>query len=77
MLPAASTARTSNLWVLLLSLEYFFGELHGANVPAPSLHWNVAASLAENVNAAESAVVRVRGREPSLVSGAIASIVQL
>ena len=74
-LPAASTARTSNLWERLDSLVYFFGEVHRANVPAPSLHWNVAASLAENVNVAESVAVRTRGRRASLVSGAIASIV--
>jgi hypothetical protein len=40
------------------------------------LHWKFAASLAENVKVAEMAVVPERGREPRIVSGAVASIVQ-
>jgi hypothetical protein len=40
------------------------------------LHWKFAASVAENVKVAETAVVPDRGREPRVVSGAVASIVQ-
>ena len=76
-LPAASIARTEKVCRLRRSRAYLFGDAQGTKRPASSLHSNAeAASLAANLNVAVDAVVFDVGREPSVVCGAVASIVQ-
>ena len=73
-LPAASLARTSNVWTLEAKPEYDFGEVHGAHSPASILHSKVApASVAVKVKVGSGLVVIPDGPESISVSGAVVS----
>jgi hypothetical protein len=84
-LPAASIARTSNLWLPSASELRLRGEMHAAQAPASvesSRHWNEAtpeppASVPEKVKLAEAEALRAGGPESIEVFGAMVSTVHV
>ena len=69
-LPAASRARTSNVWVPSASAPTLCGDEHAANAAAPSRHSNVAPASEVNVKIGGPPTFNV-------VSGAVVSIVNV
>src|SRR5438552_279875 len=74
--PAASRARTSNVWLATARPEYACGDVHALHAAPSNRHSNAApVSLALNANDAEVEVVVPDGPDESVVSGAAVSIV--
>ena len=73
-LPAASTARTRNVWSPSASAGYWTAESHGSNAPPSSAHSNVVpVSEAVNVRFASGLPVTAGGPNVTVVSGAVSS----
>src|SRR5215210_4206616 len=74
VLPAASVARTRNVWLPSASAEYAFGLAHGAN-PAPSSSQAKLepGSLEANEKLAAVAFVSAGGPKSMVVSGGVVS----
>src|ERR671934_2817108 len=77
-LPAASVARTSNVWLPSASAAVVCGLEHGAQLPASTRHSNVEPlSLELNPNVGVASLSSAGGCESMLVSGAVRSTVQV
>src|SRR5688500_17433636 len=82
MLPSASVARTSNVWVPGSSAGvprsmsgYMTGDSHSANAAPSRLHSNVGSmSVAVKVNAAAASDVDAGGWDTIVVSGGTATV---
>ena len=72
-LPAASHARTSNVYAPSASAEVVCGETQVANAAAPTRHSKVDAGSLENANVGVESLVGPLGPESIVVSGAVAS----
>src|SRR3954469_24910904 len=78
MLPAASVARTSNVWLPSASGAVVCGLVQALQPPASTRHSNVEPSSEEwNANAGVALPDGLAGVESSVVSGAVRSIVQV
>jgi uncharacterized protein len=69
-LPAASSARTANVWSPAASGGAVSGDAQAAKAPSSRLHWNVAPATGEaNAKVGEAFVVTPGGPETIMVSG--------
>jgi hypothetical protein len=77
-LPAASIARTWNVWEPSESAEYVFGELHAAKLAPSSEHSKVtpAGGFDENVKVASALPTLPDGPESIVVSAGVRSTCQ-
>src|SRR3954468_16997482 len=74
VLPAASVARTSNVWELSLSPPTLFGLVHGAKAAPSTLHSKLEPGSVEvNVNAGAATLDGSAGLPTMFVSGAVRS----
>jgi hypothetical protein len=74
--PAASTARTRNVWAPDVSVEVVNGEEQVVNAPVSTEHWNVdGVSLDVNANVGVESFVGPLGPELMVVSGGVVSTV--
>src|SRR3954454_22387110 len=73
VLPAASVARTSNVWLPSASEAVVCGLVQALQLPASTRHWKVAGSLELNVNVGVGSFEGSAGPVASVVSGAVLS----
>src|SRR4051812_17607107 len=77
-LPAASTARTSKVWLPSVSAELVWGLVQALQLPPSILHSNVAPPSGElKANVGVASLSSAGGSESRLVSGAVRSIAQV
>ena len=73
VLPAASAARTSNVWAPLASAGVVCGEVQVTNAAPSTRHWKVASASLENVKVGVESFVVPVGPVLIVVSGGVVS----